>query len=463
MKVEGNKYIDIIAYAFSFCFIIAGVLVSVNRFWQYEVFYYDFGIFDRAIWEVSRLQAPIIDHLILGGKWIFADHFSPSIFLLSPLYWITQRNEMLLVVQAVVVGLSGLVLYKVGIIVLKQRFLSLSILVCYLMFIGLQNAIITDFHELTVMTLPLMLTFWAVIRKKPVFYFLFLFITLGFKESTFLLGAGIGIVALLINRKWLRIGIITIILSSLWGLVSIKYIIPYFSKGTYLYSVPFSFGVLGKIFALVDNPIKQKTLFYSFLSFGLLPIFSPTFWFLMLQDYLSRFITNFPARWDLGFHYNAQSAVILALASVFSLSVLLKSRYKHLANVFALVLILNAFVLHQFILHGPLGLAYNKVFYTHTKDFIFLDKLVKKIPKNASVMTQNNLAAHFTHQKVWLLRWNYREYKPDYILIDMRKGQNSNNFFGTVNFNTIASDLMGDVKYEIIYKSLEQYLFKRKE
>ena len=55
------------------------------------------------------------------------------------------------------------------------------------------------------------------------------------------------------------------------------------------------------------------------------------------------------------------------------------------------------------VLHGPFALAYNKAFYTHTKDFDFLNDVVRLVPKNSTIMTQNNLASHFTHQKIWLL------------------------------------------------------------
>lgn len=102
------------AFALTFLFVLAGSLVSLNRYWQYEVFYYDFGIFDRAIWLVAHFNPPIVDHLVASGKWIFADHFYPSVFLLSPLYWFTDRQEILLIVQSLIVGLSGLVIYFIG-------------------------------------------------------------------------------------------------------------------------------------------------------------------------------------------------------------------------------------------------------------------------------------------------------------------------------------------------------------
>lgn len=462
--LKEKNYIDLISYTLCILFIVAGILVSLHRFWQYEVFYYDFGIFDQAIWKVSRFSAPIIDHLTVGGKWIFADHFSPSIFLLSPFYWLTSKSEMLLVIQATVIGLSGLVLYLIGKCVLKNKLLALGILVCYLFFLGLQNAVISDFHELTIMTLPLMLAFWAILRKKMWPYFLFLIVTLGFKESTFLLGAGIGISIFFLRKEWFKIGLITIVLSLIWGFVSIKIAIPIFSDGFYGYSPTFGSGILGSIFAFFDHPLKQKTLLYSFLSFGFLPILVPAFWFLLLQDYGMRFIGDYCcSRWDLGLHYNAQSAVILGVSSIFSIRQLLNKKFFSKYKVLLTVLLMgNALFLYRFVLHGPLALAYNPVFYMHTKNLVFLDSLINRIPKNASVMTQNNLASHFTHQKVFVLKENYESYKPEYIVVDLRYGQNANDFFGTKNVTEVIELLRKDSKYELIYKTKEQFIFHRK-
>ncbi len=461
---EKRNYIDVAAYVLIFCFIAAGIIVSVGRFWQYEVFYFDFGIFDQAIWKVSRLSAPIIEHFIVGGKWIFADHFSPSIFLLSPLYWLTTKSEIIFVAQAVTVGLSGIVLYGIGKHVLKNKFLAFSILVCYLLFLGLQNAVITDFHELTVATLPLMLIFWAILNKKIKLYFLFLIITLGFKEPLFATGIGIGITLFFLRKEWRHIAFITIILSIVWGIVSIKFIIPAFSNGIYVYAPTLPDGILNKITALVNHPIKVNTLFNSFLNFGFLPIFSPAFWPLIIQDYALRFLpAGGSSRWDLGFHYNAQSAVLLAVSAIFGLKKLMKiKRYSKLLPFLGIILIINAFVLYRFILHGPFAMAYNPAFYKHTKDLTFLNDLVKKIPANSSIMTHNNLAAHFTHQQVWLLRSNYSDYKPGYILIDNRKGQNPNDFFGSPNnIDDIIVDIKRDLDYKLIYNTQEQFIFKR--
>lgn len=464
IKIKSKYYIDFIAYILCLAFITAGILVSLNRYWQYEVFYYDFGIFDQAIWRISRFEPPIIDHLVVGGRWIFADHFNPSIFLLSPFYWLVQRSEMLLVLQAIIVGLSGLVLYKIGKDVIGDRFLSLGILVCYFLFLGLQNAIISDFHEVTISTLPLMLVFWSIVAKNPKLYFIFLLLTLGFKESIFIAGVGIGLLVVFIRREWYKIGFTTILISLAWGFLSIKIIIPYFSDGFYQYIAPFSLWPKEIVAQLFGHELKRMTIFYSFLSFGFLPFLSPAFWFLNFQDFFTRFAGEAQTRWGLGLHYSSQTAVIFAVSSVFALKFL--NKFKVVAryiNYLGIFLILNAFILYRFILHGPLALAYNFDFYRHTKDFHFLNELLSKISPNASVMTQNNLAVRFTHQKVWLLRDDYQNYNVDYIVIDAREGQNPNNFFGIKDVQGIIKKLRMDKHYLLAYKTNEQFIFEKKE
>ena len=76
-------------------------------------------------------------------------------------------------------------------------------------------------------------------------------------------------------------------------------------------------------------------------------------------------------------------------------------------------------------------------------------------------MTQNNIATRFTHQKVFLLRKNYFEYKPEYILFDLRPGQNLNAFFSDTNPKRIFNLIKTDACYQMIYQTDYQFLFKR--
>lgn len=452
---------DFFALVFSIVFTFASIFVSLNRFWQYEMFYYDFGIFDRAIWLVSQFKQPVIDHLVVGGKLIFADHFNPSIFIFSPLFWLTDKPETLLIAQSSIVGLSGFFIYGIGKTVTKNSFFSLSILVSYYLFVGLQNAVAFDFHEITAATLFAVLSFYFFLKNKKMLTFLFFLITLGFKESNFLFGAGLSTAFFFINKEWRKFSIFLFIFSIIWGVIAIKLIIPYFSGGIYGYEVGLSLDKINLIDDLLGNSAKRHTVFYSFLSFGFLPVLSPAFWFIIVQDLLARFLSN---RVGLGLHYSALLSVILAISSFYSFSFLQKIRIaqKHI-NIVSLLIIFNAIFLYRFVLRGPLALSYNPDFYAHTKDFQFLDNLVSQVPSNATVMAQNNLASHFAHYKnVWVLKYDYESYKPEYVVFDLRSGQNINNFFPTNNIPFVLQNISRDSNYSDIYNNGNQHIFKRK-
>lgn len=472
MFKSGNLgIIDKIALLFSSIFILAGSIVSVLRYWQYEVFYYDFGVFDTAIWKVAHFQKPIIDHFIVAGKIIFADHFNPSIFLLSPLYWFTDKQEALLITQSLIVGLSGLVIYIIAKKVFRDAmsnipvyWTSLTVLISYFLFIGLQNAVISDFHEVTIATLPFSLMFYSLIKKNIKWFVIFGILTLGFKESLFLLGIVMGVFTILFDRKLFKLGVATSIFSLIYGLFVIKFLIPHFSGGVYVYGENIVLEPVRFVTLFFDSPIKLDTMLKSFWSFSFLPIFSPMFYILILQDFGVRFYSAVgDSRIQLGLHYNAILSVIMAISSIYGLKFirarLNKSQFKFLL----IFIILNSIFLYRFITHGPFALSYNPAFYQHTKDFEFLNKMVSLVPKNASVMTQNNIGPHLTHQTLWNLRMKYEELAPDYILIDTRPNQNANDFFGSSkNFRNedFIEKVSGDKCYKTIYKTKYQFVFK---
>lgn len=454
-----------LAVILTFIFTLAGILVSIHRHFQYETFYIDFGLFDQAIWNVSRFNPPIIEHFLVPGKVIFADHFNPSIFLLSPLYWITDKSEIILAAQAILVGLSGLVIFFIGQKVLKNSFHALSIQIVYYLFTGLQNAVIFDFHEVTIGTFFLSLIFLAVVKKHKLLFFVSLLLFLGIKELNSVVGLSIGLTIFFIEKSWRKTALITCIISILYGFVAIKLVIPYFSGGFYIYGKGLIFEPLKIILYLFDDKEKIKTMFFSFLSFGFLPILTPAFWISIFQDYILRFYASTgDTRIKLGLHYNAQIAVIYAVSSIYALSYLKRKLNKKMLNVIPILLIISAIILYRFILHGPFGLSYNMAFYKHSNDFEFLNVLVKKVPKNASVMTQNNIGSRFTHQKILLLRNNYSAYKPEYIVLDLRDGQNPNNFFPMKmsEVDKFTADLLKDPCYETIFKTEDQFVYKIK-
>ena len=447
-----------LAYLLSLSFALAFSLININRLWQYELGYYDFGMFAVPIWKISRLQPPIIDHILVSGKINFADHFNPSIFLLSPLHWFTSKLEILLIAQSILLGASGIALFIIAKKLLKNSFLALAVLVSYFSFTGLQNAAYSDLHELTIAAFFLMMTYWCVFTGRKKSYLLFLIVTLGFKESLFQLGLGLSIFLFFYNPNWRRIAIFTAVYSLIYGYAAMS-VIKFLNGGHYYYAYETSPQKI--LNNLIFPTIKLKTLFWSFASFSGLPLFTPSLWPLYIFHYAHRFLTEGSTRWDLGLHYNAEVAPSLAIGTVLGLKKIQTKISAKLIQLSGIIIIGIGLFLYRVIFHGPLGLAYNMAFYGHTNDFVFLDKLIENVPEQGSVAAQNNLTPSFFHREIYILRDNYNLHDPDLIVIDARDGQNPNNYLGIKDIKKLVDKIKADKKYRTLYEEGDQYIFKK--
>lgn len=459
--------INYLFVVFVFLYTVAALIVPIKRYWQFQDFYFDFGIFDRAIWQVSRFQPPFVDHVDISPTKdiiLLGDHFNPSMFLLSPLYWLTSRSEILLVAQSLIVVASGIIAYILALKLVKNKLIALSLGVAYLGYVGLQNALITDLHDATIAVLPLMVIFWCIYFKKWPVYFISLLILLGLKESFAGLGVGIGLYLLLKTRSFNRIGLATIAISLIWGLLAISLIIPYFSQGVYLYkpkdlpTTPASF-----VTRFISPPLKPISIGYTYLTFGLIPLFDVALLPAVFENYFERFVLFDDRGIDLGMHYNAPLTPLMFVGALDVIIWLQKKRVKWL-NYYALFVLGTVFLLHQHFIHGPLALAYNSAFYQPSQGFNQLNDFLTHIPSQGLIMTQNDLATRFTHRQVKLLRTNYKSINPNQVVLNLAPDQNPNNFFPLTYQQTLElkNELQIDSNYKLEKFGDQFYFFSKK-
>lgn len=462
-----SRHSRLIVYLFVVVYTILALSVSLGRFWQFQSYYYDFGIFDTAIWKVSRFTLPSINHVNFGGvdRLIFADHFNPSVFLLSPLYWITDRQEVLLFTQVLCVSLSALIAYKIANEQLKSKVAVFSLIFAFLGYVGLQNALITDFHETTIAVLILMLIFLSVIRKRWVYYYILLVVLLGLKESFAGLGVGLGLM-FLIRRTNLKMSIITLLVSIFWGFVIIKYVIPYFSGGVYHFTptkLPNNISELITAFTVPE--VKIRTVFYTFVTFGLLPLFDLSVLPVIFENFFERFVLSGYKGVDLGMHYNATLSPLLFMGTLCVMVWIERNKKsgKLFVSMLGLMIIFIAFVLHRFVLRGPLAMAYNPVFYQQFSGTKYVRDFLDKVPRKGLIMTQNDLAVRFTHNELVLVDLEYKKYNPDVVVLNLTPGQNPNSFY-PLDYKKIVmlKDLLvNDSEYKQEKFADELYLFTK--
>ncbi|PIP74652.1 MAG: hypothetical protein CO028_04130 [Candidatus Levybacteria bacterium CG_4_9_14_0_2_um_filter_35_21] len=447
-------------------FFVIFTTISIHRFWQYSVWYYDFGIFYTAISAVSKLQAPIIDHFVFTNTNILGDHFHPIIFLISPLVALFKTGEVLLVIQTLFVSLSGIFIYLISKHYQRSKFESFAMLIMYFSFIGLHNALITEFHEITLLSLPLSIFFYGMIKKKKFWYFLGLFSVLLTKETTFIIPAWFSLLLIFKNKgQWRKIGLFSLLISLAYGYFLVTYVFKFFNGEGYYYLEGASKNV-ESIFPTF-NELKIKTIFYSFLNFGFLPLLAPEMLPPILFNWWSRFTSLASTRHDLGMHYNSEIAPTLILAANVGwvrLKMFLSKFFPFFKTYYFKILFLIVVVI-SFIniiyLNSPILLFGNLDFYKNTENFVFLDTLIENIPEDGIVMAETNIAARIAYRgKVIMLRDNYDQFSPDYVVVDFREGQEPNNFFG-VDFPDFKSKIYNDPTYFIYYDQGEQVIFKK--
>lgn len=461
IKIYQSKIWLSMALIITIFFFYTASVVSLNRFWQFEVFYYDFGIYDQAIRRLAQFQPPVIDHYTIGQKIIWADHFHPGITMLAPIYWLTNRSEALLLVQALAISATGLVIYFAVKNLTKRAELALAVLTSFFLFVGTQNAVITDFHEVTIMGFWLALAFLAAIKGWQKRLILFFILMLSLKETFFVSAVGFAFFLWFYKPEWRKMAVMMAVGALAYGIFIIKVFIPFLSGGIYQYLEKYDWRTIP--FQLFYPWLKMKTVFLSFWSFLALPLlYLPTLPMILL-NFVPRFLSSAPSRWDLGMHYNAEIAPVLAISAGLGFVFLQKYFPQNFVRVVAVIMVFNALFLHFFVLKGPLSLAFHPVFLEHTKNFQFLENLIQVVPEGASVMTQNNLAVRFTDRDVWLIRENYEQLNPEFIVLDMREGQNPNNFYNVPAPENFLKKVSTDSAYLTVYETGDQFVFKRNQ
>ena len=416
-------------YLYLLVYLIAFSLVVVHRFWQYETFYFNHGIFDESFWQFSRGKAPIFDHLGVSNRHQLADHFTPTLYLLTPLYWLTNRYEPLLLVGPVAATLTTYVIHLFTRLKTKNKLMSLAIPLAFSLFIGLQNALISNFNPSLISLLTLALTVYSFETKRYVQMWFWFILTLGVKETEPPVMAIFSLY--LIYRKQFTRGFFGLFLCVATYYLVTRWLIPTVFNQPYFYFAATHDSLSSAFFSLFDQTTKRQVWLVSFATFGLLPLAAIAFLPVILIDFVIRFILSTgSARWDLGMHYNLLLSVSLAIGAVYGLTILKKTKwYPRFETWHAMLIILVALGLN-YKLHGPINLAFNQAFYPNTQNHQFLNNFLSHIPSDTSVMTMNNLAPHLTHtNKVYLLRENHTWLSPDIIALDLRPGQNQNNFW----------------------------------
>jgi uncharacterized membrane protein len=275
---------------------------------------------------------------------------------------------------------------------LKQP-VSIAILIGYLGFYGVQNALWSDVHSITFGTAFLAWFLYFLDSKKiwPTIVFFLLAITT--KENVGMLTFAVALVYLCKRRDKFSLFLVagSIVYVGFIFLVYFPHIIHF------AYQYKNHNGLLSNlnIFSLFNTQEKLQTLFFTILSFGFFPLLLP----LLLLPALAHFVTFFVLASDLtgaqGIfqHYRVPLAPLMSWATILTIA-----RFKRLNNNLIACYLVACILIIQYVLHLPLSYLTKSWFWQEPSGVKNIQKVEMYLPKDASLVAQNNIIPHESHR-----------------------------------------------------------------
>jgi uncharacterized membrane protein len=395
--------------------------LSVVRHEHFQSTATDLGIYDQAIWQYSKFLWP---YNTVKDRFILGDHLTLTLPLLSPAFWIWDDARALLVLQAVLVSVSVLAVYKLVRIRKFSPLTAFCLSFVYSLFYGIQYGIFFDFHPvlLAVALIPWMLYFLESKRTK--LFTAALVLLLLTQENMGLALASLGCIYFF--RKEFRTLSIGFILGGIVvTLLSMK-IVAYFSPTGYQYTPHLPTQISQFIQQLYDASDKKLVWLYSLSSFSFLPIFSPGAMLAVVGDLAQYFATGpeFARMWSPFLHHRAILAPYLLLGTLDVFGFLAKRKIN--VTVIAFLLVASC-LFQQFVFHYPLNKLSKPEYWRVDSWITDNNKMITSIPPSMSIAAQQSLVPHLTHRKSIYLVWPRIhdpgwwldfDNKADYLLID---------------------------------------------
>ncbi len=278
--------------------------MTLQRYYQFGEFPYDFGIFSQSVATVARHFLPAWNAFECMSH--FAVHNQPVLYLLAVPYALSgYRPESLLAIQTLALALASLAIYKLA----KEKGLgaeaSTALALSYLLNPAVHGINLFDFHPVSLGPLFILLTFYFL-EKNSLLAIPFALLTLSLKEDAGLALVGMGLYSLT-KRRWAR-GLTLLVVGVAWAYLSIliiKSFNPY-----HVYSQQSAVNLKYVRYAL-DKKLLYTALLLASVAF--LPLLRPSAFLLVLPALAETFLAGHAkwTMWQFGYHYPYMSVPLL--------------------------------------------------------------------------------------------------------------------------------------------------------
>jgi uncharacterized membrane protein len=305
----------------------------------------DLGIIDQAIWNTlhGHLLHQSICNIIsdtncysLQGITRFAIHFEPILIPISLLYYIFPTPKTLLVLQTLVVASGAFPAFWLARLRLRNEWAGVTIALLYLLYPAQQNALIFDFHAVTLTSALLLFTLYFMYTRRTAWLFVFAILAMACKEEIPLVVACLGLWSMLLQRRW-RSGLLLLLLALTW--TGLALLVIHLSSPTGQPLLAARYAYLGNnppqiahtFLAHPASILKQhlldrahRTYLASLLTpAGYLPLLAPWILILALPTLALNLLSSNPGMYSGLFQYNAEIVPILIFSTIESMALIL--------------------------------------------------------------------------------------------------------------------------------------------
>ena len=397
--------------------------ISVAGFERLQVRSFDLGIFEQAIRHYANLQAPIVD-LEGAGHNFLGDHWSPAIVVFAPFYRLFPTPVTLLVGQAVAIAVAVVPITRAGMRHLGRR-PGVAVGLAFGMSYGIQAAVNFDVHEVCLAVPLLAFALEALLARRWTAAVAWAAPLVLVKEDLGLTVAALGLVLVLIGARRWGLGLMAFGLASV--ALTMAVLIPHFAAaggGSRLSGLSSESGagdpLLHRILSLPLNVVQSEpkvtTVLLLLAVTAGLAMRSPLL-IMVLPTLGWRFLSTNQFFWGQSFHYDV---VLMPIVFAAMIDGVVRARrdgwrlvrwYAHAAP--TLALLVGLFLCTRY----PFRDLVNSVTYQPSPRAQAAERVLSKIPDDATVETDLGLLAQLTHRTRVFFVGMAAPVVPQFILI----------------------------------------------
>jgi uncharacterized membrane protein len=372
---------------------------------RFRTFGFDLGIYDQAIWLLSRARDPFIT---VRGLEAFGHHVNVILLLLAPFYRLGAGPHFLLLVQVGAQASGAFAVFLLARDRIADRWIACCLGVVYLLHPTSQWLVWEFFHPDAVAIGPLLFAYWASRERRWNWFAVAGVLAILCKEDVALVMVVIGL--LILWRGDRRIGLGVSVASLAVYVVDTRLVIPWQNGIGPFYDT--FFGTLGTnplqvavnvvrhpgtTWGLVHQHDRLEYLWRILAPVAFVPIISPSTFAIAFPMLAVNLLSSFPYTRDAHFHYSALVLVGVMIATVEGVA-----RLPTLPMRRVLVGVILATSVVSTVAWGPspVGVEYRRGWWPLQTDprQAVNDTAIREVPANADVSASYVYVPHLTHR-----------------------------------------------------------------